>query len=76
MYPIIGGRNLLARVDHKNILGTALREHVPRRLRMATFNSEHDATIVHVPGKSKMHSLADDLSRSPTLMSPVPTSIL
>ena len=57
--PIIGGRNLLARVDHKNILGTALREHVvPRRIRMATFISEHDVTIVHVPGKSKMHSLA------------------
>ena len=44
--PIIGGRNLLARVDHKNILGTALREHVvPRRIRMATFISEHDVTI-------------------------------
>ena len=40
---------------------------------MATFISEHDVTIVHVPGKSKMHSLADDLSRSPTLMSPIPT---
>ena len=40
---------------------------------MCTFISEHNVTIVHVPGKSKMHNLADDLSRATNLMSPLPS---
>ena len=40
---------------------------------MCTFISEHNVTIIHVPGKSKMHSLADDLSRATNLMSPLPS---
>ena len=70
--PIIGDRHPLARVDHKNSIGTTLREHVlQQRIKMCTFISEHKEAIEHILGKSKMHSLADDLSRATNLMSPL-----